>query len=367
MYGVPYNTDGLANLPIDSGDWSIRFRAVHTGTFAAIKNFWIFSTVADGTGPYGAGTGGHVVVELRTDDGTANHFPTSTVLSTYDMPSPMNRDPNPPVYATSFINGHNTWNFWEIPMPSASITADTLYHIVYRNIDGSPNANYVSLDCQYNAANVANMQPGITDTDLSALRNSGGWSPENDVTPIYQVNYTDGFKQGFGYQGTSAGAPTSIWGVNKVRTLFTPGRRVTVQAVKVRLRRVGTPGALTVSLKDGGGSTIESGTVSGVPTTDTWVLYTFTTPRVLSAATQYQLELSTTGDASNRYQIFGFLDGAWAHFSTSPFPEGWAQIDSGSGYADAFPGSGGIQSGADWQLYFEEAPTLQTVSSPQRW
>lgn len=356
LYGTPFNTDGMSNNYI-KGDPSesaaIRFRCQHTGTFSGIKNWWIFSTTADGTGPYGAGTGGHVVVELRTDDGTGNHFPSSTVLSTFDIPDPMNRDSNqvlnPPVYAYSpGLGGRLCWNFWEIAMPSASLVERTIYHLVYRNIDAAPTTNYVSLDHHYNAADAPNMQPGISDLDLASLWYSGGWQVRYGETPIYEVHYADGFKQGFGYQGTSFSSPHSIWGINKVRTLFTPRQTVGVRTVKVRLRRVGTPGSLAVNLLDNGGTVLGSGSISGVPTTDTWVSCTFPSKVTLTSGNQYRLELTTTGDASNRYQIYGYLDGGWAHFTTRPFPEGRAQADTGSGWADTFSGF----SGGDWQLYF---------------
>jgi hypothetical protein len=362
LYGTPFNTDGAANMLIDAGMAGIRFRAQHSGTFSGIKNWWIFSTPADGTGPYGGGTGGHVVVELRTDDGTASHFPTSTVLSTFDIPDPMNRDGNqvlnPPVYAYSpGLGGRLTWNFWEISMPTVALTAGTLYHLVYRNIDAAPNTNFVSLDFLYNAAGTPNMQPGISDTDLAGLRYSGGWSVEYGVTPVHEVHYADGFKQGFGYQNSTFSDPKPIWGANKVRTLFTPASTCIAQTVKVRLRRVGTPGNLQVSLLNIGGTVLDSGSIAGVPTTDTWVTYTFTTPQTLTVGQQYRLELTATGDASNRYQIYGFLDGGWAHFTTQPFPEGRAQEDTGGGWVDTYTGF----SGGDWQLYFEvsaPAPTL---------
>lgn len=353
LYGSPWNADGLSNAEIGGGARiipAIRFRAEHSGTLSAIKLYFIFYTAEDGRPGYGKGDGGDLRIEVRTDDGTVNHFPSSTVLSTLNIADPMNRDRNAPVYAEGDgLGGRATVNYWEMPMPPASLVAGQLYHIVLTNTAPDPVNNYVSINSLYNAANTPNVQPGISDTDLRMLEfYSGAWRPRNYDTPIYEVHYTDGAIRGQGYYGTSVSFPNSIYGVNRVRETFVPPATRSVSSVRVRLRKVGAPGPLTFRLERGDGTLVESGTLpsSAVPTTDAWVTYTFAQTRTLTGGQRYNLVLSATGDASNLYSIFQLLDGNLAHFRAQPFPEGTGEIDTGTGWHEPFQ-----YAGSDWQAY----------------
>lgn len=92
VYGNPLNADsyasddaacGLWNINLDGTEVSFRIRAKHTGTVNAIREYFVHSESG-----YSSGDGGDIRVQIRADDGTSNHRPSSTVLA-----SAINYDP----------------------------------------------------------------------------------------------------------------------------------------------------------------------------------------------------------------------------------------------------------------------------------
>ncbi len=90
---------------------------------------------------YNAGTGGTLLIQLETDDGSSAHNPSGVVLGSATIPNP-------------------SANFPEVALSSApQLTAGNLYHLVFTNIDPNPTANYVSVDELYMYKPLSPMQP----------------------------------------------------------------------------------------------------------------------------------------------------------------------------------------------------------------
>ena len=64
-----------------------RFRADHTGTFSGLELYFIFRTICNGC--YADGNGGIIQIQIYTDDGTARHLPSNTVLGSTVVTDPL--------------------------------------------------------------------------------------------------------------------------------------------------------------------------------------------------------------------------------------------------------------------------------------
>lgn len=358
-YGSKWAADGLANTIIGAGhvQGDYRFRSTHTGSLVAIHTYW-----QDGTG-YGSGTGGTYRIDLETDDGTSNHFPSGKVLATTTELSPKN---------------HFVTETFSSP---ATITAGTLYHVVYTNIDASPSVNYISLDMIWVGGGTSAptpAQPTIADTDWAHLYNAGSVSSpswhwrhgtngdDGDYMPTLELVYGDGFIYGNGYMEVWVETSReSVGGSNQVRETFTvSGGDKIVGSFSVRMRRDSGSDPLTVSLKSGSGAAIESGSIPAASFSasgDAWVSYQFSTPRTLSNANSYSIVLSAPGTSA--YSLFPIREGVSYNFdSPSFFADGFAQLSTSSGTSwtnwPAETGSPSTQ--GDLQFYF----TLNSSPAP---
>jgi hypothetical protein len=344
-YGSKWASDGLANTVIGPGQiqGDYRFRSTHTGTLAAIHTYW-----QNGSG-YGSGTGGTYRIDLETDDGTSNHFASGKVLATTNELQP------------------NSLFLTETFSSPATITSGTLYHIVYTNIDGSPSINYTSLDMMWIQAGPTPSQPTIPDTDWAHLYNSGTVSSpvwywrhgtsDGDFMPTLELLYGDGTIAGNGYMEVwIETSRKTISGSNQARETFTvSGGDKIVSSFSVRMRKDGGNDPLSVTLKSGAGSTIESGNIpaGNFSSSDAWVTYSFSTPRTLTNGSTYNIILSGAGTSS--YSIFPIREGASYNFdSPTFFSDGYAQvsINSGSSWTNWPDESGNPSTQGDLQFYF---------------
>jgi hypothetical protein len=324
-YGSKWATDGLANTVIGPGQiqGDYRFRSTHTGTLAAIHTYW-----QNGPG-YAGGTGGTYRIDLETDDGTSNHFASGKVLAT-----------------TTELHPNNLFVTEPFGSP-ATIISGTLYHIVYTNIDGNPSANFTSLDMIYlDSATGAPTpsQPTISDTDWAHLYNYGyvnapiwHWrhgASEGDYMPILELVYGDGTISGNGYMEVWINTSReNIGGSNQVCEIFNvSGGDKTILSFSVRMRKDAGTDPLTITLKDGAGTTVESGNISAgnFSANDSWATYTFSTPRTLVNGSTYNIILSGAGTSS--YSLFPIRKGVSYNFDAPTyFADGYAQISSSGG------------------------------------
>lgn len=348
-YGSKVNGDNLANqligyntaVDVCNRKASIRFRATHTGTLAFITPKFVWSSVKAG---YGYGTGGTIQVQVQTDDGTANHFPSGTTLATM-------------VYNTPITVGNYFPKLTFAAPPT--LTSGTLYHVVFTNIDADPTTNFVSLDHIYMYQAATPTQPTWPDTDLGLCQNdtTGAWVKFNQGTghswtPVLEVGYADGFSQGGqgyiqGYiTGTTSGwiNPKPITSTQFVREMFTvSGANRVANAVAVRVNRTVGTGSLIVSVLQSNGTQLYQGTVS-VPagavsdvaplmSGETWVKLSFPSPITLTAGTTYYLQLSSpagtthTTHALEKGSMYGLL-------TTIYFGDGYCQFNPGTGWTD---------------------------------
>jgi hypothetical protein len=349
-YGSKWAADGLANTTINAshiqGDY--RFRSTHTGTLAAIHTYW-----QNGSG-YGSGTGGTYRIDLETDDGTPNHYASGKVLATTTELHP------------------NSLFVTEAFSSPATITSGNLYHIVYTNIDANPAANFTSLDMIWVAGGKSAptpSQPTVSDIDWAHLYNSGSVSnpswhwrhgsngDDGNYMPTLQLVYGDGTITGTGYMEVwIETSRKTVTGSNQAReTLTVSGGDKIVNSFSIRIRKDSGNDPLTVTLKNGSGATIESGTIpsANLTATDSWATYTFSAPRTLANGGTYNIILSAPGSSS--YSLFPIREGISYNFQAPTFfSDGHAQLSasSGSTWADWPDESGRASAQGDLQFYF---------------
>jgi hypothetical protein len=366
-YGSGMNVDDLGNQVIGwnsvvdtcNRKASIRVRALYSSTLVSIRPKFIWSDVKGG---YGLGTGGDIVIQIQTDDGSSNHLPSGTVLASLEYDQP--------------ITIGNYFPLLTFSNP-ANLTAGQLYHIVFSNVDADPSANYVSLDHEF-MWNVQNPeQPAYPNTDLCPLETStsGAWvkfvrGSTNSYTPTIELDYGNGASQGQGYIqgfGQTCTTSTSGWvnpkpisGTQGVRETFTvSGASRTVSSVAVRVNRVSgsSPLTITVEKSDGtlvgqGSVVVGQGVVDGTSAGETWATVTFGSPLTLQAGVGYLLVLSSPTDtvhtthAIEKGNVYGFS-------ASTYFADGYAQFNSGSGWVgwDLFAVPN--RTDCDLQFYFQ--------------
>ena len=349
-YGPGIGSDGLGNTTIgpNQNKLSYRMRVQHTGYLSSVQPYLIMDHAG-----YWGGTSGQILVSIQTDDGSSSHNPSGQKLTSALLVHP-DALPVPTRYFPTFtFSGH------------AAVTAGEIYHIVFENPDPDPTVNFVSVDALYQAAAPAPSQPTTPDTDCAVLlfsnySSSEGtvWKPRQGYTPVIQMNYDDGFSDGFGYMEVWVGAPQSISGASSVRETFTVGGSSrTVSSVGIRVARLSGSGALTVRLETGDGTLIEQGDVaaSSVPlnasATYVWANYKFSTPPTLGAGQSYHLVLQSA--ASTVYQTFPIRKGSdYGYKNTTFFPDGYAQFLEGGSWVGWTQWGVPNRTDGDLQFYF---------------
>lgn len=363
FYGSGLNADDLGNqlvgwnTAVDTVNRkaSIRVRATHSGTLVSIRPKFIWSTAKGG---YGAGTGGNILIQIQTDDGSSNHLPSGTLLASLQYNQPITMGSYFPLL--TFSN-------------PATLTAGQLYHIVFTNVDPDPTVNYISLDHLFMWNAYTSTQPLVPNTDLGLLETNtaGAWiafvrGSTHSYSPTIQLTYGDGASQGQGYiqgfgQTSTAGwvNPKPISGTKAVReTFIVSGANRTVAAIHVRANRISGSSPLTVTVEKSDGTLVGQGTVlvplGGAGTTsasETWVSVQFGTPLTLLAGVGYHLVLSSPADtvhtthALEKGNVYGFP-------ASTYFADGYAQFNSGSGWLgwDLFAVAN--RTDCDLQFYF---------------
>ena len=335
FYGNAWNANSLANLvlgaPQAGRTWSFRFRAEATGAVDKVRVY-----VKTGPG-YSAGNGGQILVHLQTDDNTANHWPSGRVLTSGLVREPL----------------AGAWNrLIQFDAP-ASLRKGELFHIVFSNPAPDALNNFVSINTLNNGVDGPNMQPGVSDTDLAVLvkwSEAEEWVMDTFFTPIFDLHYTSGARQGQGYIDVKVSGTLPIAGRNQVREIFTVSsgdRRVS--RVAVRLKRVGSAGPLAVRLERGDGSVMEEGTIaaSAVGTTHGWGTCIFASSHTLANGQTYRLVLKTT--AGGRYEIYPLQEASGYGFGVpTMFTDGRFQYSTDGTNWTNFQGGWGF----DMQFYF---------------
>jgi hypothetical protein len=347
VYGSAIGMDGLGNTVVGGSDktsTSYRFRA---STSSKLNSMRIYIMGPQYAG-YGAGTGGTFEATVQADDGTSLHAPSGTVLATANFKP-----------TTTFPTV--TWS------SPASLTAGKLYHVVFRNIDANPAANYASVNGIFMYQPTSPRQPAFSDTDWGQPTRSGtgSWSDKVNTVPIMQLAYANGVTAGEGYMEVWIRSAKNISGTAKAREAFTvSGANRKVSSLSVRLMRISGSSPLTLRLETADGTLVEQGTIAasniaiGTPGDHggsghaTWETWTFSAPHTLAAGTGYHVVLSTASDTT--YSVFVIREGVSYGFgSATTFADGHAQYASNGTSWTAFSqdGGGALDQG-DLQFYF---------------
>lgn len=361
LYGPAYAMDTLGNMQVGGPTWggglitqvAYRFRAEQSSTLTKFRPF-----IVPATSPYipsySGGTGGTLRMTVETDN---NGVPSGTVLATRDL--------------TGLTVAANKMAEYTIASPP-TLTAGTLYHLVWTNIDPNPLTNYVSIDMTYVfGAILSPRQPRWPDADFMALRRvtTGSWSAvpsggdsQGQYTPIIDLTYGNGAHQGQGYMEVELPNYLRINGRYQARELFTvSGGNKTVTGASLRVSKIAgsDSGALTATLEDSSGNPIDSCTMSTsslptqVPTADSgagvWVSGTFTQARTLVSGSTYRLRFTTAGTTDLWTRGIQQGDGSWGFNAATYFTDGYCQasLDTGATWATVT----GLSTSGDLQFY----------------
>lgn len=368
-YGNPWAANGLANLEVGrytGGAISYRFRADETGEFSMAKVFFIFRII--GESAYAKGTGGQVKIELRPDDGTANHLPNmqSAPLTSQLITDPLKKTSGAPIWGVDKSKPGGDpragASFPEIPFPPAALQQGRLYHLVFTNPVADPSNNYTSLDLLNENRNAKGpIQPEIGDLDFCCLWKPAAGKPWElkHITPILEIHYADGHVQGQGYIDAASAPP--LIGVRAARTTLTvSGGDKSVSAVRFRVSRQADSGDMQVRLEKGDATKIEEGVVPAATLAALlpieggkaersrldWVSYTFQQPRLLAGGQTYHLVLASSAGSGYTHKVSSYS--ASLGFTAGDFKDGYFQYTEDGKIWKLFPPGKGCKQ----QLYF---------------
>jgi len=315
-YGSGVGADSLANTVLGGPSANVasyRFQARYSSPLQAIRVFFIWSTLKAG---YQAGLGGTIQVELKADDGSAAHLPTGPALATLEYGNILAQTQNYPKLA--------------FPEP-ATLVGGRFYHLVFTNVDPNPVANYISLDDLYTDQQTAPMQPGSTDAAAAVLVKSGtgAWKLRPNFTPILELDYANGSRQGNGYMEVWSTNPKTVSGAAGVREAFkVSGPARTFTRIRIRLQRVAGSSPLTLTLTEADGTVMARETVAAASVrqgVSAWVEASFPVGHVLATGVAYRLTLSAPADT--QYSLYPLRKGADKGFAAATlFPDGCAQF-----------------------------------------
>jgi hypothetical protein len=372
FYGVPWSADSLQNWSIGSPadqSWSYRFRAPKTGTLDHVRVFFIPNPEDLSKTGYADGTGGTVHLEVCSDDGSALHAPDCSA----PLGSAEKGDFNLVSGAPQAGYDEASTCFPALPVsPPVALSAGTLYHVVFRNVDPDPASNWIGLDglIEFDTQTPAPVRPSFTDWGL-LIHEQGAWSdwttpPSETVldTPVMAVAYDDGTVFGCGYMEVwpSDSQARTVSATERVRETFTASRSLSASGIGVRVRRTGTTGTLGVRLERASGELVAEASIAAasVPADrHGWVSSSFSAPGAIEQGQSYHLVLE--GQDGGEFLAHCVRDGqSWTFEPGSVFADGWAEFDRGDGqgflgwYGWSDQGSPDYRDG-DLQFYFTSA------------
>lgn len=328
-YGNHWGGDGLFNMRIGYAGFegAYRFLAKQNVTVDSLRYFNTYSFKKPG---YHLGTGGKILIELRSDDGSANHVPGPTVLASAKVPNPLE-------VAEQLLVKFDK---------SVQLKAGELYHIVFRNYDADPEANHVSIDMMAILSRrdlQKPEQPCLAPFDMTTLvrdkynKNWRPFKPDLTCTPIFTLYQGEKVAvPGYGGMESWVASPKRIAGPEMVRQFFKPHREIEVENVAVRIAKNGNPGPLKATLHTGNcilaESTLPSVNVAPIDTKllppnrlgHQWVTFNFSSRVRLLPLVSHYLKLSAPeGDA---YEVFPLRDGSHKFGYSSVWPNAWAEF-----------------------------------------
>ena len=330
-YGAPFASSSLSNISLDGGaasnySGSLRFQSPVSSNLTALDLFF-FSEIPG----YGGGDFGDCQIIICPDDGTANHEPVvGTVLFTTTLSGA----------ASIGGSGQGGTPRTHITVsPPVLLTAGSIYHVYCQNVDAAPGTNWFSLDMMFSQDgqdNPAFEPPFMGGYDNWGLlykpSNVSAWDVAEGYMPTMALYYSNGAIFGSGYMEVAATNRT-VSGVNQLREIITvSGSSRIVNGVRVAFASgTGTP---SVRLETGGGTLIESGTLTADPVYNNaawhYYRYNFSVPRTLTLGQSYNLIFSAP---SGTLSVTPIRKGS-AEYSYPPevcFGDGSSQFSTNSG------------------------------------
>jgi hypothetical protein len=314
VFGVGWTADSLANLEVGrfAGRMvSYRFRAARDGAVSTIRVFFIFRKLCDGC--YANGNGGSVNIDVVSDDGSANHFPSRNVLGSVLVRDPLTE-----------------WNrLLRFPKP-VKLESGKLYHIVFSNPTADPQHNYVSVDDLYTTFQGSGLQPSGAASELAVLLKStakSGWELKPQHVPIVSINYDDGYQQGQGYMDVKHNGIVVNPG-ESVREVFRiSGADRAFKTLAVRLEPMGDQGNVQVKVENESGEDLQASSLnlSNATSSALWKTVDFPKALSLSKGSQYSVVLSAENGA--RFRISPLQKGKQYGFNVdSLFASGRCEV-----------------------------------------
>ncbi len=314
IYGSGIAGDALNNTRIGADYFyrdDIRFRAEKSGNLSSFRPYIIWSTTKPG---YSGGTGGTLKFELRTDDNTSSHRPSTTIIVTAIHSDPMSKGYFPLI------------NFQTPP----ALIAGQLYHLTVTNTDPDPKTNYVSMDHTYVDLPTSPMQPRFNNLDWAELisHSNGPYELRTENTPILALYYADGFTQGYGYMEVWVGAPMQITDAKSVREKITvTGGNKNISELNIRLKKISGTDPLTYKIIKSDGSILEQGSIPATSistSSHSWVRSVFPSQKQLLNGQTYFLTFSSP--SSSIYEAYPIRQGSGYSFpATTYFSDGLAE------------------------------------------
>ena len=347
IYGPGLASDALNNTRVGTSNGykdDYRFKAKHSGKLTSFRPYIIWSTSKSG---YHSGTGGTLLFELKTDDGSSEHRPSNNVIASVVHANPLDKGFFPLISFPS----------------SANLTEGQIYHITVTNIDSDPVNNYVSMDHLYKYSAEDPMQPNSSDLDWAEMQSWTGsdWKVRRENTPILALYYSDGHTEGTGYMEVWVGAPKSISGTSSIREKFTvSGGDRNIDELNIRLRRVSGSDSLTYKVQAQSGSVVQQGTIPAssvtTATRPTWVKAVFESTKKLLNGQSYYLVF--TAPSSTVYEAYPIRQGvSYGYPKTTYFSDGYAQYSqNGSTWYGWEQWGVNDRKEQDLQFYFTTAP-----------
>lgn len=350
-YGPAFNLDQLQNTVLGGPTSRMAASTFRSPVTADLDQIHIWLKTA--SGGYGGGTGGSIKIQVESDNGG---IPSGTPLSsatTVNAPDYPNSDFPDVVFTTP-----------------ASLTAGTLYHLTFENVDASPAVNYTSL----NNTTMSTMpvsgiyQPRWPDNSFDALAKdgAGAWYRFYNSTPICEFTFSDATIWGQSYYDyTPLSAAPTISGDLMVREYITvSGGNKQVTGVALRLAQTLTntgTDPLVARLETGAGALIESVDIdiTGVPSLNLdsngsagiWVEAAFSQTHTLTSGSVYVVRFSTEATTQLRTRPIKQGTGTWGFDASgaSGFPDGVAEFSSNGG--STWGSIPSFSTNADLQMY----------------
>lgn len=339
IYGPAIALDYLNNYQIGGTNGaglqqvSYRFKADYTGDLSSVRMYVIGTSAGAG---YGAGTGGTIRLELCAD---SSGTPGSVIATATDKTG---------IASSAAV-------IWSFPSPGV-VAAGTFYHLLFRNVDGSPSVNYVSVDgCAADPASMEPYQPKYPDNEWSQLlkQGSGAWFHDEThsylTTPIADLTIDeaeDTQHQGMGYMEAHGYGTNDdyIDGTKKLRQRMTPASSITVRAIGYRMARYTGTGNLTVELQDSGGTPIATKVVTGTDhiletdqsaSTGNWTEVQLDEDVVLTGGNLHFLEFRCSGGTGYFTHTMRKGSGTTGYAAVTSFEDGYAEAYDGASWEGA--------------------------------